>query len=199
MSRARTLARRCAVQALYQWQLSGNALSDIERQLLEEVAMTGALLRRFRAGEALTVAEEDLLQELLEQYGRPGPEGEPPSGAPQALKDLAEQCPKPEIHTAYFKEVLHAVPRHLDAIDGAIEEFSDRPVANIDPVERAILRIGAYELLFKPEIPYRVAVNEGIDLAKQFGAAQSHKYVNGLLDKIARRHRAAEVEQRAGR
>jgi N utilization substance protein B len=63
-------------------------------------------------------------------------------------------------------------------------------------VERAILRISVYELMDRLEIPYRVVVNEGINLAKEFGATQSHKFVNGLLDKIARKYRAAESAAR---
>lgn len=199
MSNPRSLARRCAVQALYQWQLSGAALSDIERQFLEDLATARALLRQFRAGHTLTVAEEDSLQELLERYCRLRAEDPASEPEPESLKELVEQCHPPEIHAAYFQELLHTVPRHVDAIDAAVGEFSDRPVAEIDPVERAILRLGGYELLFKPEIPYRVVVNESINLAKQFGAAQSHKFINGLLDKIARKHRSAEVARRPGR
>jgi N utilization substance protein B len=68
-------------------------------------------------------------------------------------------------------------------------------VEQIDPVERAILRISTYELLCHPEIPYRVVVNEGINLAKEFGATQSHKFVNGLLDRLAKKLRATESQQ----
>lgn len=197
MSNPRTLARRCAVQALYQWQVSGGNLSDIEKQFLEDLATARALLRQFRAGRNLTSQETELLEELLEKYCRIRTEEHSPE--PETLKDLAEQCCPPEIHAAFFQELLHKVPSHLDVIDVALNDFSDRPVAEIDPVERAILRLSGYELLFKPEVPYRVAVNEGINLARQFGAAQSHKFVNGLLDKVARKHRAAEVERRTWR
>lgn len=110
--------------------------------------------------------------------------------------ERARQCGSLELHEGYFKELLHQVPGHLEAIDAAIGAVADRPLEAIDPVERAILRLSGYELLFKPEIPYRVAVNEGIDLAKHFGATQSYKYVNGILDRIARTHRAAEIAAR---
>jgi N utilization substance protein B len=192
------MARRCAVQALYQWQLSGTNLSEIERQFLDELGTARTLLRQFRAGRALTDAEQSLLEELLENYCRLKNAEEAPSESP-TLHDLAEQCCPPEIHEGYFKELLHNVPGRLDAIDAAIGEFSDRPVAEIDPVERAILRISGYELLFKPDVPYRVVVNEGINLAKDFGATQSHKYINGILDKVARKHRAAETASRSKR
>jgi N utilization substance protein B len=195
MSNPRTLARRCAAQALYQWQISGANLGDIEKQFLEELGSARILFRQFRAGGTLTSAEEDLLEELLEKYCRLRNEEEV-SNEPLALADLVKRCWPPEIHEGFFKELLHQVPARLDEIDAAIGEFADRSMAEIDPVERAILRISSYELLFKPDVPYRVAVNEGINLAKQFGAAHSHKYVNGILDKIARKHRAPEIGRR---
>lgn len=142
MSNARTRARRSAVQAIYQWQLTGFDLSEIERQFVEEHGLG---------------------------------KGELP----------------------YFNELLHGVPKQLDRIDGALAEFTDRPVAQLDPVERAILRIGTYELLFRPDVPYRVVVNEGINLAKDFWATQSHRYINGILDRVARRHRTTEISDRS--
>ena len=75
-----------------------------------------------------------------------------------------------------------------------MNEFVDRPVDMVDPVERAILRIGAYELLYRLDMPYRVILNEGINLAKYFGADGSHKYVNGILDKLAQKNRAVEIK-----
>ncbi|MDO9424831.1 MAG: transcription antitermination factor NusB [Methylobacter sp.] len=142
MSQARTNARKAAVQALYQWQMAGQNLSEIERQFLEE----------------------------------------------ERLKDAQK---------SYFIELFYGVPKNLDAIDQALSEFVDRPVDAIDPVERAILRIGVYELLHRPDMPYRVVLNEGINLAKFFGADGSHKYVNGILDKVAQQKRAVEIKNRA--
>jgi len=75
-----------------------------------------------------------------------------------------------------------------------LAEFVDRPVESVDPVERAILRIGAYELLLRLDMPYRVILNESINLAKDFGADGSHKYINGILDKIAQQKRAVEIQ-----
>ena len=80
-------------------------------------------------------------------------------------------------------------------IDQTLSEFVDRPVDMIDPVERAILRMGVYELLHRLDMPYRVVLNEGINLAKYFGADGSHKYVNGILDKVAQKQRSTEVSQ----
>jgi len=71
--------------------------------------------------------------------------------------------------------------------------FLDRPVNELDPVERAVLHIGVYELLHHPELPWRVIVNESVELAKMFGAEQSHKFINGVLDKIARKVRITEI------
>ncbi|TRW90733.1 transcription antitermination factor NusB [Candidatus Methylobacter oryzae] len=141
MSQARTNARKAAVQALYQWQMAGQNLSEIERQFLEE----------------------------------------------ERLKDAQK---------SYFVELFYGVPKNLDEIDRALSEFVDRPVDTIDPVERAILRIGVYELLYRLNMPYRVVLNEGINLAKDFGADGSHKYVNGILDKVAQQKRAVEIKSK---
>ena len=102
-----------------------------------------------------------------------------------------------EAQKSYFVELFYGVPKNLSAIDLALAEFVDRPVDMIDPVERAILRIGVYELLHRLDMPYRVILNEGINLAKYFGADGSHKYVNGILDKIAQQKRAVEIQNRA--
>ncbi|MCX7108043.1 MAG: transcription antitermination factor NusB [Methylococcales bacterium] len=141
MSQARTNARKAAVQALYQWQMTGQSLVEIERQFLEE----------------------------------------------ERLKDAQK---------SYFTELFHGVPKNLGVIDETLTEFVDRPVDMIDPVERAILRIGAYELLNRLDMPYRVVLNEAINLAKYFGADGSHKYVNGILDKIAQQKRAVEIKSK---
>ncbi len=137
-AQARSLARRSAMQAIYQWQLTGYDLSEIERQFVEEHGLGNA-------------------------------------------------------DVEYFNELLRGIPTQLDAIDTALGEFVDRSIASIDPVERAVLRIGAYELLFRPELPYRVVLNECINLAKEFGAAHGHKYINGILDRIAHKVRAVEI------
>jgi N utilization substance protein B len=100
---------------------------------------------------------------------------------------------------SYFVELFYGVPKNLDEIDQALSEFVDRPVDTIDPVERAILRIGVYELLYRLNMPYRVVLNEGINLAKDFGADGSHKYVNGILDKVAQQIRAVEIKAKGAR
>jgi len=141
MSRERHKARRRAVQAIYQWQMTDQDIADIGEQFLVE-------------------------------------------------QDMAK------VELAYFQELLREVPRHLHELDAHVAPFLDRSMAEVDPVERAILRIGAYELALRPDVPYRVVINEAVELAKIFGAEQSHKYINGVLDKVAHKVRAAEVEAR---
>ena len=86
---------------------------------------------------------------------------------------------------AYFHGIRHGVPRQKTEIDGAFESLLDRPLDEIDPVELSILRLSTFELKNRIDIPYRVVINEGIELAKTFGATESHKYINGVLDQLA--------------
>lgn len=137
-ARARSLARRNAVQAIYQWQMTGQSVADIEKQFLEQDTMRRA-------------------------------DGE------------------------YFSELLHRVPTMADTLDDALRPLLDRPAEQLDPVERAILRLGAYELRSRPDVPWRVVINEAVELARTFGAAESHRYVNGILDRLARDERAVEI------
>nr|WP_279387266.1 transcription antitermination factor NusB [Aestuariirhabdus litorea] len=99
-----------------------------------------------------------------------------------------------KIDGEYFSELLLNIPKLLDEVDGGIEPLLDRGLDELDPIERAILRIGAYELLHRHDVPYRVVINEGIELAKRFGASESHRYVNGILDKMAAKVRSPEVK-----
>jgi N utilization substance protein B len=93
----------------------------------------------------------------------------------------------------YFRDILNGVVRHRAELEQEIAGVSDRPLAELDPVERAILYLGAYELKYRPEIPWLVVVNESVELAKMFGAEQSHRYINGVMDKLARRTRVVET------
>jgi len=138
MSSAKTNARKCAVQALYQWQMTGDDLNQIEMFFLEEERLKGA-------------------------------------------------------QKNFFTEIFHGVPKQKKAIDEAMAEFVDRPVEKIDPVERAILRVGIYELMNRLDTPYKVVINESVNLAKCFGADGSHKYINGILDKVSKQLRAVEI------
>lgn len=90
-----------------------------------------------------------------------------------------------------FDSLVKGVPAEVTAIDAALDGVLDRPISQVDPVELAILRIGAYEILFSPAIPAGVAINEAVELTKLLGAHEGHRYVNGVLDKVARRAAAA--------
>lgn len=139
-TRGRSWARRYAMQALYQWQMTGQDLGVIDAQF------------------------------------------------------LAEQ-PMDKVDLDYFHELLHQSARQVNAIDVVLVPLFDRPPEQIDPVERAILWIAGYELAYRPDIPYRVIINEGVELAKKFGAEQGHRFINGVLDKAAHRLRSEEIQK----
>lgn len=141
---ARRKARRFTLQALYQWQLAGAAVSDIEAQFL-------------------------------------------------ANQDFAK------VDREYFHDLLHGVLGQVKALDEQLTPYLDRRVEELSQVEKAILRLGAFELKERQDVPYRVVINEGIELAKVFGAEESFKYVNGVLDKLARQLRYAEASERRPR
>ena len=130
----RSRARRAALQALYQWQMTAEAPEIIAAQFREDASW-----RRI---------DEDM-----------------------------------------FDTLLHGVPADVVALDAHLEPILDRPVAQLDAVERAILRMGAFELTHGDDVPWRVVINECVELAREFGAEQSHRYVNGILDNLARRTR----------
>jgi len=94
---------------------------------------------------------------------------------------------------AYFDELLKGVVEHAPQLTLAITPHLDRPLNQLDPVEHAILLLGAYELLHRPDVPWKVAVNESVNLAKMFGAEDGFKFVNGVLDKLARAARSTEI------
>ncbi|MDX5373503.1 MAG: transcription antitermination factor NusB [Pseudomonadaceae bacterium] len=95
---------------------------------------------------------------------------------------------------AYFHEILTGVARQKPELDAAFAPFLSIPLEELDPVELAILRLSAWELKSRVDVPYKVVINEGIELAKVFGATDGHKFVNGVLDKLAPVLRAAEVK-----
>lgn len=87
---------------------------------------------------------------------------------------------------SYFRELLHQVPAHLEELDIHLSKHLDRPVAEVDPVERAVLRNACYELIYRRDIPYKVVINEAIKLTKKFGAEHGYKFINGVLDKVVK-------------
>jgi N utilization substance protein B len=94
----------------------------------------------------------------------------------------------------YFHELLHEVPARTGELETLFAPFLDRELKDINPVELSLLRMGAYELAHRIDVPFKVVINEAVALAKKFGAAESYKYINGVLDKLARQLRSVEVE-----
>lgn len=137
-SKTRSRARRLAMQALYQWQLSSGAAGDI--------------VGEFRADQNMDGVDED-----------------------------------------YFTELVRECADRREALESAVDALLDRPVAQLDPVERALLWIGVYEFQHHIEVPYRVVINEAVDLAKRFGADESHRYINAILDRAAGALRSVEI------
>ena len=135
---ARRKARRFALQALYQWQVSGSGLGDIEAE--------------FRTDNDMSKVDDE-----------------------------------------YFHDILHGVPKEKSVLDEKIQPFLDRRIDELTPVELEILRLGAFEMCHRIDVPYKVVINEAIELAKTFGATDGHKYVNGVLDKLAQRERMVEI------
>ena len=104
-----------------------------------------------------------------------------------------------KVDAEYFHELLHEVPARLDEIDNAIEPaLLDRSLDEIGPVEIALLRMAIYELQQRIDVPYKVVINEAVALAKKFGPADSHKFINAVLDRVAPQFRALELKA-AGR
>ena len=133
---SRHLARRAALQGLYQWQATGQGAEEIIGQFEQE----------------------------------------------RTFERLDEE---------FFRLLVQGVINHVRELDTALESHIDRPFSQVDPVERAVLRIAAFELIHCTEVPWRVVINESIELARTFGAEQGHRFVNGVLDKlapVARRH-----------
>ena len=112
----------------------------------------------------------------------------------QIFRDMTDDPDYNKADEAYFRQLLQSVTANLNAIDGKLMNFIDRPIAELSPVEHAILRIAGCELMFDSTIPYRVVINEGVELAKIFGGIDGHKYINGVLDKFAADVRESEVK-----
>lgn len=135
----RRRARRRALQAIYQWQMTGQEPAEILRQFMEIQDMKG-------------------------------------------------------VDVEHFERLLLGVGGKGEALDEALRPFLDRPVDQLEVMERVVLRIGAFELLHCPEQPYRVVLDECVDLAHRFGSEQGHAYVNAVLDKAVREWRTVETQ-----
>lgn len=97
-----------------------------------------------------------------------------------------------KIDEGYFIEVFRAIPKSISDLDRQFDVLLDRAISEVDPIEICLLRMGTYELMHRVDVPYRVVINEAVELAKQFGGTDGHKYINSVLDKLGPRLRAAE-------
>ncbi len=104
---------------------------------------------------------------------------------PREIETQFHQQNGGKIDWEYFAEVFLEIPKQKEVLDGHISPLLDRQLKSLDPVERALLYLGTFELANRIDIPYRVVINECVELAKTFGATESHKYINGVLDKLA--------------
>ncbi|KTD47566.1 transcription antitermination factor NusB [Legionella quateirensis] len=131
-------ARKLALQALYQWLMSGSDLHEIEAQF-------------------------------------------------RVINNMDK------VDVEYFARLLHGVPAHVEALEASFSPFLDRDVSGLNPIELTVLRIGSFELFHCPEIPYKVVLDESISLTKEFGSQDGHRYVNGVLNNLAKQVRAVEI------
>lgn len=135
---ARHYARRCALQAMYQWQIADTSIHDIESEFLQ-----------YHLNKTIDIA--------------------------------------------YFKELIHGIPVYKQEIDMAMQPFLGRLLDEIDPIELAVLRLAIYEFIKRQDVPYRVIINEALQLTKKFGSIDGYKFVNGVLDRVAKKIRLHEV------
>jgi len=135
---ARHNARRFALQAMYQWHLTGANVVDIENEFL--------------------------------------------------LHHISKK-----VDVDYFKNLIHGVTKHQHEIDQQITPFLNRSLKEIDPIELSVLRMAIFELLKHNDIPYRVIINEALELTKKFGSVDGYKFINGILDRAAKKIRTNEI------
>ncbi len=104
--------------------------------------------------------------------------------------DLAEEAPRTD--RAFFDSLVRGVCEHVGELDVELGGWTDRPAAELDPIEHAALLMGLHELRTHPEVPFRVVISEAVNLTKRFGATDGHKFVNAVMDKAARATRPHE-------
>ena len=110
------------------------------------------------------------------------------------IAQFAHEQAKEVADLDYFEDLVCGVDQHQNDLDEALAPFLDRDIEQVDPIERAVLRLAAYELRMRPDVPYRVVINEAIEIVKRFGAEHGHTYINGVLDHAAAAWRATEVQ-----
>ena len=100
-----------------------------------------------------------------------------------------------KVDIPYFQELVRGVTQHSVDLDRLIEPYLDRAITEVDPIELALVKMGCFELQSRLDVPYRVVINEGVELAKKYGGTEGHRFVNSLLDKLARKLRYEEVRR----
>ena len=138
VAKARGKSRRLAMQAVYQWQMTGDSITDIKQQFFDENNVS-------------------------------------------------------KFDAEFFSELVSGVASSISALDALLEKYMPRTAESVDPVERSILRIAAYEFINRFDVPYRVVLNEAVNISKEFCAENSHAFINAVLDKVAREVRHLEV------
>jgi len=119
--------------------------------------------------------------------------------ASAAIVQFAHEQAYERADLAYFEDLVHGVGRHLAELDQALHPFLDRSMDEVDQIERAMLRVAAYELRHREDVPYRVVIDEAVRAVKHFGSEHGHTFVNGVLDRAAAQWRAPEVHASAGK
>lgn len=139
MAKARGKSRRLAMQAVYQWQMTGDNITDIKQQFFDENNMS-------------------------------------------------------QFDAEFFSELVSGVASSISELDTLLEKYMSRSAESVDPVERSILRLATYEFVNRFDVPYRVVLNEAVNISKEFCAENSHAFVNAVLDKVAREVRHLEIQ-----
>ena len=141
-AKARGKSRRLAMQAIYQWQMTGDSITDIKKQFFEENNMS-------------------------------------------------------KVDPEFFSESVSGVASSISEIDPYLEKNMPRSIESVDPVERSILRLAVYEFINRFDVPYKVVINEAVNITKEFCAENSHTFVNAVLDKVAKEIRHIEFQSAA--
>ncbi|VAW55109.1 Transcription termination protein NusB [hydrothermal vent metagenome] len=139
VAKARGKSRRLAMQAIYQWQMTGDNISEIKQQFVDENNMA-------------------------------------------------------KLDATFFSETVSGVASSISEIDPLLEKYMSRTMESVDPVERSILRLATYEFINRFDVPYRVVLNEAVNITKEYCAEKSHTFVNAVLDKVAKEIRHIEVQ-----
>jgi len=111
-----------------------------------------------------------------------------------AIAQFAHEQDREQADLAYFEDILNGVGLHQEELDVALQPFLDRDIADVDQIERAMLRIAAWELFYRTDVPYKVVIDEAVRTVKRFGSEYGHTYVNGVLDRAAAAWRAPEAK-----